>query len=60
MSAFADTTINEKSVPQSGQTNVTLDIAPAYIVTIPADTTVTLNDTLTDNGANVETVLIAK
>ena len=50
MSAFADTTINEKSVPQSGQTNVTLDIAPTYIVTIPADTTVTFNNTQTDFG----------
>ena len=51
VTVFADTTINEKSDPQSANAVISTEIAPAYIVTIPADTTVKFNDTETDFGA---------
>ena len=53
ITAFAaaePTLINEQSDPKSAQAVITTEIAPTYIVTIPADTTVTFNDTLTDFG----------
>lgn len=53
LTAFAaaePTQINEKSVPQSAQAEITTEIAPSYIVTIPADTKVKFNDTQTDFG----------
>ena len=53
ITAFAaaePTQINEQSDPQSADVLITTEIAPTYIVTIPADTTVTFNDTLTDFG----------
>lgn len=43
--------INENSDPQSAQTVITTEIAPAYIVTIPTDTAVTFNTENTDFGA---------
>ena len=54
ITAFAaaePTQINEQSDPKSAQAVITTEIAPTYIVTIPADTTVTFNDTLTDFGS---------
>ena len=53
MTAFAaagPTQINEQSDPQSAQAKITTEIAPTYIVTIPADTTVAFNDLTTDFG----------
>lgn len=53
MTAFAaaePTQINEKSVPQSAQAEITTEIAPSYIVTIPADTKVAFNALDTDFG----------
>ena len=53
MTAFAaaePTQINEKSDPQSVQAVITTEIAPSYIVTIPADTTVAFNALSTDFG----------
>lgn len=50
MTAFADTTITETSDPQSADAIITTEIAPSYIVTIPADTKVNFNDTSTDFG----------
>jgi hypothetical protein len=44
------TQINEKSDPQSAQAEITTEIDPTYIVTIPADTKVKFNDTQTDFG----------
>ena len=54
ISAFAEpepTEINETSDPQSAQAEITTEIAPTYIVTIPADTTVAFNDLTTDFGS---------
>ncbi|MBQ8108336.1 MAG: hypothetical protein IJ129_06280 [Ruminococcus sp.] len=42
--------INEKSEPQTAQAQITTEIAPAYIVTIPADTKVAFNALDTDFG----------
>lgn len=53
MTAFAatePTEINEKSDPQSGQAEITTEIAPSYVVTIPADTKVAFNALDTDFG----------
>ena len=54
MTAFAaagPTQINEQSDPQSAQAKITTEIAPTYIVTIPADTTVAFNNPTTDFGS---------
>ena len=54
ITAFAaaePTEINEQSDPQSADVLVTTEIAPTYIVTIPADTTVAFNDLSTDFGS---------
>ena len=54
MTAFAaeaPTQINEQSDPQSAQAKITTEIAPTYIVTIPADTTVAFNTLRTDFGS---------
>ena len=54
MTAFAaaePTQINEKSVPQTAQAEITTTIEPTYIVTIPADTTVAFNALSTDFGS---------
>ena len=53
MTAFADTTIDQDTTPkpQSAQTEITTEIAPAYIVTIPTDTEVKFNTENTDFGA---------
>lgn len=53
ITAFAaaePTEINEHSDPQSADVLITTEIAPTYIVTIPADTTVAFNDLTTDFG----------
>ena len=53
ITAFAaaePTQINEQSDPQSADVLITTEIAPTYIVTIPADTTVAFNDLTTDFG----------
>ncbi len=51
VTAFAEpTTINETSDPQSANAVITTEIAPSYIVTIPADTKVAFNDLDTDFG----------
>ena len=39
LSAYADTVITE-STAQKGETQLAMDVAPAYVLTIPADTTV--------------------
>lgn len=44
------TVINKTSDPQSADVKITTEIAPTYIVTIPADTTVAFNDLTTDFG----------
>ena len=49
MTAFAANPITE-STEQSGKVTISTEIAPAYIVTIPADTKVKFNDTVTDFG----------
>ena len=54
ITAFAaaePTPINEQSDPQSADVLITTEIAPTYIVTIPADTTVAFNDLSTDFGS---------
>ena len=54
ITAFAaaePTQINEQSDPQSADVLITTEIAPTYIVTIPADTTVAFNDLTTDFGS---------
>ena len=43
--------ITEQSDPQSGSALITTEIAPTYIVTIPADTTVAFNTLRTDFGS---------
>ena len=44
-------TITESSDPKSGDALVTTEIAPSYIVTIPADTNVPFNSLSTDFGS---------
>ena len=44
------TVINITSDPQTADVRITTEIAPTYIVTIPADTTVAFNDLTTDFG----------
>lgn len=44
-------TITESSDPKSGDALVTTEIAPSYIVTIPADTKVPFNSLSTDFGS---------
>ena len=48
MSAFA---INQDSDPKQQSVVISANVAPAYIVSIPADTTVTFNTEYTDFGA---------
>ena len=50
ISAFA-TEVNQDSDPQQQSTVISADVAPAYIVSIPADITVTFNTEYTDFGA---------
>ena len=47
--AFAE--VNQDSDPQQQSAVISADVAPAYIVSIPADTTVTFNTEYTDFGA---------
>ncbi|SDA26718.1 hypothetical protein SAMN02910447_02700 [Ruminococcus sp. YE71] len=49
LTAFAE--ITENTDPKQGSTEITTQIAPAYIVTIPADTSVDFNTVNTDFGA---------
>lgn len=52
LTAFADTAIDENTPePKQADVVISTEIAPAYIVTIPADTTVKFNDTSTDFGS---------
>ena len=55
VTAFAGTptnsTINQDSDPKQQSAVISADVAPAYIVSIPANTTVTFNTELTDFGA---------
>ena len=53
ITAFAEgSTIDQDTPePKQGQVEVTVDIAPSYVVTIPADTTVQFHDEQTDFGA---------
>ena len=49
--AFAETTIDQDTPdPKQGEAVITTEIAPTYIVTIPADTTVAFNALSTDFG----------
>ena len=51
LTAFADTTIDQDTPePKQGEAVITTEIAPSYIVTIPADTTVKFHDEQTDFG----------
>lgn len=51
LTAFADTTIDETTpTPKQGKAVITTEIAPSYIVTIPADTAVKFNALTTDFG----------
>ena len=43
--------VNQDSDPQQQSAVISADVAPAYIVSIPADTTVTFNTVYTDFGA---------
>ena len=47
--AFAE--VNQDSDPQQQSAVISADVAPAYIVSIPADTTVAFNTEYTDFGA---------
>jgi len=40
LSAYADTAITDSSAEKKGETQITMEVAPAYVLTIPADTTV--------------------
>ena len=54
ISAFAapEPTVIDQTTPEpkQGEVVITTEIAPTYIVTIPADTTVAFNDLTTDFG----------
>ena len=50
VTAFA-AEVNQDSDPQQQSAVISADVAPAYIVSIPADTTVTFNTEYTDFGA---------
>ena len=55
ISAFAapEATVIDQTTPEpkQGEAEITTEIAPTYIVTIPADTTVAFNDLTTDFGS---------
>lgn len=47
----AATTIDQNSDPQSATADISVEIAPAYTVTIPEDTTINFGATKTDFGS---------
>ena len=50
LSAYADTYVTEAASEKKAETQLTMEVAPAYVLTIPADTTVEEGAVSTDFG----------